>query len=168
MSRRRYLLPATAVIGATLGATAAIWLRLDRSDTARETVAAGLAAMAILAAVLGMRLGEQRRWRRLAAAVRHPSRTGAAGGLAAQAEAARRFARADGAAIVWTETDHTRTTAATAGAVPEAFRAGAPLPPSVLIGDAVRSGVDQRPRVGLRSVPAAGRGGGEPGARPRR
>ncbi len=126
----RTLLPATAVVGAVIGASATIWLRVDHNNAARELVAAGLVAIALLAATLAMRLGEQRRWRRLVEQFEHPATAGFPGGLAAQAEAARQFVGADGAAVVWADERNALTTAAVAGTVPDPLVAGTPLNPT--------------------------------------
>ena len=130
---RPVLLVAVALAGATLGASAVFWLRLDHNAAARDSVAGCLVLIAVLGVMVGVRLGEQRRWRRLAALAYHPAAAGAPGSLAAQAEAARRFVRADGAAIVWSGPDHVLTTGATAGAVPTAFVVGDRLPPTCLV-----------------------------------
>ena len=130
---RLTLLVAVALAGATVGAASVIWLRLAHNAVASDSVAGCLVVIAVLGAVMLVRLGEQRRWRRLAARAYHPASAGAPGSLAAQAEAARRFVRADGAAIVWSGPDHVLTTGATAGAVPAAFVVGDRLPPTRLV-----------------------------------
>jgi PAS domain S-box-containing protein len=131
--RRPTVLVAVAAAGATLGAAAVIWFRLDHDAAARDAVAAGLGVIAVLGVMVGVRWGEQRRWHRLGALAYHPAAAGAPGSLAAQAEAARRFVRVDGAAIVWSGAEHVLTTAATAGVVPTAFVVGDRLPPTGLV-----------------------------------
>jgi len=84
---RLTLLVAVALAGATVGAASVIWLRLAHNAVASDSVAGCLVVIAVLGAVMLVRLGEQRRWRRLAARAYHPASAGAPGSLAAQAEA---------------------------------------------------------------------------------
>jgi signal transduction histidine kinase/ActR/RegA family two-component response regulator len=132
-ARKRVLIPAAALGGAALGATAATWLSFDRNVAARALVAAGLFVAALLTALIVARMGEERRWHRLADKRSHPATSGFVAGLAAQAEAAREFVGADGAAVLWTDDPRATRVAAVAGSVPEAFVPGAGLPPSALL-----------------------------------
>src|SRR5581483_9122626 len=124
-SRLRLLIGAAAVLGAAAGASAAMWLRIDRSELARDLVAIGLLGAAVLAATLGLRFREQQRWHRLAERAPKPAVAGYVGGLATQADVAREFVGADAAAIVWTEQPRGARVAAVAGPVPTGWAAGA-------------------------------------------
>jgi signal transduction histidine kinase/CheY-like chemotaxis protein len=123
--RVRLLVGASAVLGTAAGASAAMWLRMDHNALARDVVAGGLFGAAALAGTIGVRMHEQRRWARLADHLARPVVAGYVGGLAAQADAARRFVGADGAAIVWTEDPHGPRVAAVAGDVPDGWATGA-------------------------------------------
>ena len=138
-ARRRWLLPATAALGAVIGATATIWLHVDHNRSARELVGGGLVAVLALTATLGTRLGEQRRWRRLVEESDHPAAASVPGSLAAQAEAARQFVGADAAAIVWSDGPDTISVGALAGSAPPRLRVGAALGPTAVIPPARRS-----------------------------
>jgi len=138
-ARRRWLLPATAALGAAIGATATIWLHVDHNRGARELVGGGLVAVLVLTATLGTRLGEQRRWRRLVEQSAHPAAASVPGSLAAQAEAARQFVGADAAAIVWSDGPDSLSVGALAGSAPPRLRVGAALGATAMIPPGRRS-----------------------------
>src|SRR5271165_3943970 len=129
----RWLLPATAALGAAIGASTTIWLHVDHNRGARELVAGGLLAVIVFTAALGTRLGEQRRWRRLVLQFEHPAAASVPGSLAAQAEAARQFVGADGLAIVWSDGPDALSVGAVAGSAPADFRVGTALGATVVI-----------------------------------
>jgi signal transduction histidine kinase/ActR/RegA family two-component response regulator len=125
VSRARVVVAAAAAIGTAVGASTAVWLRFDRSELARSLVAAGLFGAGVFAATIALRLRAQQRWSRAATAIAAARAPGSVGGLAAQAEAARRFLRADGTAIVWTDDPGAPRVAAVAGGTPAGWTAGA-------------------------------------------